>query len=160
MREPEYIAGKGLACLRLGGLSYVWQTHDSKPANKGLFAFVYPYFDYWFVSGKMSQDKFPKKELPKHLQPKPRKFYVDGEILTKLEVPNAEDMLNGWLKTSAKELFAYLPRQFAKDIAFSRQIAREHKIKITFANPYSGSAFPRVSVDHYEVFIPYSSKIK
>lgn len=54
MREPEYIAGKGLACLRLGGLSHVWQNHDDKPANKGLYAFVYPYFDYWFTSGEMS----------------------------------------------------------------------------------------------------------
>lgn len=157
MREPEYIKNKGLACLRLGGLSPVYQDYAGKPANKGLYAFIYPYFDYWFLSGEMSESKFPKnKNLPKHLCPKPKKFYADGEVLTKLDVPNAKDMLNGWLKTSTKELFNYLPKQFAQDLALYRQFSKNYERK----NIYSKSASLSIAIDHYEIFVLASCKIK
>lgn len=98
--------------------------------------------------------------MPKHLQPKPKKFYVDGEVLTLLEVPNSLELPNGWFKTSTKELFDYLPKQFAKDVALRRAAQPKNEIGKINVNPYGGSKGFSISKDHYEIFIPYSSKIK
>lgn len=159
MRQPEYNSNKGLAFFRLGGLSPVFQDNLKAPANKGLWAFIFPYFDYWFLSGHFSQNKFPKKEVKKHLQPKPRKFYAKGEIFTLINVPGSEKY-NQWNLTTDKDLYNYLPKLFAKDIKYMQNLNRNNYNNYKFEiirNPYCGKGF--ISTDHMEVFIPNWTKI-
>ncbi len=170
MFKPEWDAKRGLACLRVGGLSPVIQNNSKAPTSKGLWAFVFPYFDWWYVSGKMSQDKFPKKETPKHLMPKPRKFFVQGVIYTRLNVPGSEKIelwhsdapvprLEVWYETTTKELFKFLPKQFSKDIAWLRSDKRMGELADVIKHPYFRGKGGYMGVDHLEVFVPASSKV-
>jgi hypothetical protein len=158
MKKPEYNPHKGIACYRVGGLSPVKQTHENRPAKRGIWAFVYPYFDWWFLSGRFSLDKFPKKEVAKHLAPKPRKFWAKGEIYTRLSVPGAELTSTGWYKTTCRELYAYLSKQFAKDLGYCRRIFGGGKKSGEIKHPYKGLGC--ISVDAYEVFIPNRTQIR
>jgi len=49
----EYSALKGLKLIRYGGLSPRKQKNDAKPdgVSSGLWAFIYPHWDSWFLSG-------------------------------------------------------------------------------------------------------------
>lgn len=160
MHEPEYYSTKGIALLRVGGLSPVWQNNSKAPENRGLWAFIFPHFDWWFMSGKMSADKFPKKKVEKHLYPKPRKFFAEGILYTRIMVPGSEEV-NGWNKTTAKELYQYLPKVFARDIKLlhssERDFAREHYKFYMIRHPYAGNGF--MGSDHMEVFVPSKTKI-
>lgn len=168
MFQPEWHPDSGLACLRLGGLSPVRQDNLKAPVGKGLWSFIFPYWDWWFLSGKQSRDKFPKKELPKHLRPKPRKFYAQGIIYTLLEVPGADKINDPWRETTDKELFKFLSKQFAKDIWWLRQSERiswgssskQVAFKADISHPYHGSKGGYMSVDHLEVFIPAQTRIR
>lgn len=159
MHGPEYKKEKGIALLRVGGLSPVWQNNPHVPENRGLWAFIFPHFDWWFLSGKMSVNKFPKKKAKKHLYPKPRKFFAEGTIYSRIVVPGSEKV-NGWNKTTAWELYQYLPKVFARDIkrlhSCERAFALDYKFYM-IRHPYAGNGF--MGSDHMEVFVPSKTKI-
>lgn len=150
------------------------QKNDSAPSNKGLWAFIYPYFDWWFLSGNFSdiegrftKDKKPNKNLMKS-------FYYQGPIFVKFEVPGGVEYDNGWTLTDTDVLWSYLPKIFSQDVAQGREALTgrvEYKknpqtddwkrvvTRTTELDHEKNKAMTRkpygfLSVDHYEVFIP------
>jgi hypothetical protein len=153
-RRPEYTAGKGLKFLRYGGLTPNKQKNDAAPQTNGLWAFVYPYFDVWFLSGdKGSKDGRFKKDgtANKSLM---KQFHYDGPVYSRINVPKSVDLDNGWFLTTSKALFEFLPKQYAKDLA----TMRKDKI-FAVDNNESKDVYRFMSKDHFEVFIPANGKI-
>lgn len=178
-RRPEYKPRKGLKFTRYGGLTPKKQDNASAPTNKGLWAFIYPHFDNWFLSGAFSdiEGRFTKdKKLNKNLL---KHFFYSGPIFTQIQVPNSIKH-ESWYLTNTDELASYLPKLFARDVADARQrstssvyhsvkddklvttvkrvsdIDPEYDKKIT-RDPYK---WGHSSVDHYEVFIPTKGSMK
>jgi len=162
--RPEYIPGKGLKFVRYGGLTPRKQKNAKAPYSKGLWAFVFPYFDAWFLSGEFSdiEGRFTKdgklnRNLIKH-------FYYDGPIFTKINVPGSTEV-NGWALTTTRDLADYLPKVYSSDVAQMRKgytsnygekriqdLDHDYMLKVN-KNPYNMG----MSTDHFEVFIPAKS---
>jgi hypothetical protein len=175
MHQPEWNKNKGIALLRLGGLSPVKQkVRQIVPERYGLWAFIFPYWDWWFLSGPMSKDKFPKKEVPKHLHPQPRKFWAQGTIYTRFQVPNALPIHRekhwflgaaDWYRTTDRDVYDHLDKIRARDIAQLRRLNREFwedipgEEQAKIRDPYARGQGGFMSVDHMEVFVPAHARI-
>lgn len=145
----EYSSKKGLRCTRYGGLSWVKQTNYKAPVKYGIWAFIYPHFDWWFLSGTFSKSKFKKNgEINHNLY---KSFWVKGEVYTHLPVPKAKEV-DGWYLTTTQNLAKFLPKQYSEDCTWQKR---------TFGMISSMAWWPprNVSKDHYEIFIPRGTKI-
>lgn len=182
MQYPQWNPNKGIAMLRLGGLSPVKQkVRQIVPERYGLWAFIFPYWDWWFVSGKSSQDKFPKKEVAKHRMPHPKKFFAQGTIFTRFPVKNSVKVEtessyffgpNLWYRTDDRDLYQYLSKKFAQDLGQCRHLVthsmfrNERVLDLSeeeasrIKHPYLKGRGGYLSLDHFEVFIPRGTKIK
>lgn len=164
MRKPIYKPRKGMKFIRYGGLRPVKQKNRKAPESRGLWAFVFPYFDWWFLSNPCSHGHGRFKKNGSFNKKLLKKFFYEGSIYTPISVPGGEvvETRSGhvWVKTTTKEFFSFIPKVYASDISTARKViyedgrrpskdeAREYE-KLVTRNPYS-----YVSVDHYEVFIP------
>lgn len=177
VRRPEYKPGKGLKFTRYGGLTPRKQKNKSAPTKRGLWAFVYPYFDWWFLSGKFShiEGRFKKNYPEQSSKVKDvinnnllKHFFYDGPIYTKINVPGSVEQDN-WYLTTTKELSDYLPKVFSQDTALSREIFTKdlNDKKVSDIDHEKDAAVKRspykyghISTDHYEVFIPSKRSLK
>lgn len=149
--RPEYKPGKGLKFTRYGGLTPRKQKNTAAPIKKGLWAFIYPHWDWWFLSGGFSdiEGRFKKSgEINKNLL---KHFYYEGPVFTKINVPGSSEK-NGWYLTTTEELSKHLPKQYSGDLKFSRkEVGHKPQNKAVTRDVYKHG---NISIDHYEVFIP------
>jgi len=190
MRKFDYKAGKGLRFTRYGGLGMVRQKNKAAPSSRGLWAFIYPHFDWFFLSGEFSQGdgRFPKKKDDDSFKKRFNKnllkhFYYQGPVFVRFKVPGSsesETESGGWYLTNTEDLRDHLPKLFAKDVSGARETFSSD-IDHTF-NPETGeydrsvkrlrdpghedlkrvtrNPYSLFSVDHYEVFIPAPGTLK
>ena len=162
-RRPKWHKDKGLKLIRVGGLSHVTQDNGKAPVRKGLWAFVWPHFDWWFVSGSFSH-KNGRPNDPN--QWRLREFWYKGPIYVRFDINEIIGPGSGmycesrmgypWWLTTARSLYNSIPKLYSADL-------RELK-KATLGpwrvvpkgyqrNPYYGCACT-CGTDHFEVFIP------
>lgn len=63
-RDHQYVRGKGLRLSRLGGIGGQRQkgnTASPTGVRSGYWAFIWPHWDWWFLSGDFSNEKFTGK---------------------------------------------------------------------------------------------------
>jgi hypothetical protein len=180
MQRPQWYVKKGIRLLRCGGLSHVRQDNLKAPEKFGLWCFIWPHFDWFFLGAECSRNKFPHKKLSQgeitekeyYRLSKPRSFWYKGSIYTPINIPNSEKYERGsagafgqnyWFKTNDKQLFHYLHKVYASDLAaLKRCFKPEAKASARWHESYreyiSGSYQrpPKApcGVDHFEVFLP------
>ena len=72
------VQGGKMLFNRVGGLDAKYQTNERAPEKRGIWAFPYPLFDYFFVGGKFSS---PSIHRPK----KPKMVTLDDKMRRELE---------------------------------------------------------------------------
>lgn len=156
MHTPVYKKNKGIKLIRYGGLSIRKQKNDKAPEKHGMWAFIFPYWDWWFLSGSFSdiEGRFQKDgRYNKNLL---KKFFYRGRIYSALEVPNSERVETPcgliWYLTDEKSLYNHLGKIYARDLAFARKHV-EHPVT-DLCHKKNVYKYGNISVDHYEVFIP------
>lgn len=154
-RRPQHNK-QGMKFTRYGGLTPRKQKNKKAPTRKGLWAFIFPYFDWWFLSGNFSdiEGRFKKsgkinRNLLKH-------FYYNGPIFTAINVPGSLPY-NDWFLTDTENLFSYLPKQYAQDLKISRKEVGHEPQNIAVARDVY--KYGNISTDYYEVFIPTKGAI-
>jgi hypothetical protein len=162
-RRPQWHKDKGIKLIRVGGLSHVRQTNSAAPkgCKKGLWAFIWPYFDWWFVSGSFSQhDGRPKdkNQWRKHT------FWYKGDIFTRIDLqktagPGAGTVWDDrWVLTDDRRLHEAMSKTYAADLKFIKKLLSDWKEEGKFTgNPYFQNC---CSTDHFEVFIPRRKKVR
>lgn len=164
-RRPQWHKDKGIKLIRVGGLSHVRQDNGRAPrgCKKGLWAFIWPYFDWWFVSGEFSHhDGRPKdkNQWRKHA------FWHKGDIFTRIDLhavagPSyGTDWDGRWLLTDDRRLYDGMKKTYAADLKMIKKMDFG-PVKVeegTFTgNPYFQSC---VGTDHFEVFIPRRKRVR
>lgn len=127
---------KSLTFCRVGGLSPVKQKKNkSVPTRYGLYAFVYPYIELFFLSATNDNGIATEKERQRKntryyqfLREGYRKFEHVGYLWTRIYIPGAK-IKNGWCYTDTETLKSMMP-----------------KLKVD-------QAIHKYSKDHFEVFI-------
>ncbi len=148
-RETRRKNPGGIVLHRVGGLSAVRQRNDRAPARRGVWAFIWPYFDrsYLYIAGR--------SRVPEMKRDGKRVFLHRGPLWTHLEVPGWTRRVQAddgslWYLVDADRLAAHLPRARAQDAEFRRKAG----------GPRVSRLGPRADaptspwVDHYEVFVP------
>lgn len=159
MKKPVWNKDQGLKLIRYGGLSPVKQDNKRAPANQGLWAFIYPYFDFFFLGASFSHDKWNKDKDGHLLKPKSnlrKVFWHHGDIFTHIEIPGSIPWKRGnqWHLTTDRELFDYLSVVAKNDLAYIRKDLSEWGVDpVLKINPYSSGMYG-MGIDHLEVFIP------
>ena len=155
---------------RYGGLSPVKQTHYQKkeeemnfhspPEKYGFYAFIFPYIDWFLLSGtdKLKEGKFKNKR--KRLTQKYRKFQVSGPIWTHMDIPpklNAFilDKKGYWTKID----FIYLE----EILKYNKKEEKKYLFSLSGVKkniPLSCNVYNFINTDHLEIFVPKGTKIK
>jgi hypothetical protein len=175
--EYEYISGQGLKLTRFGGLSFFKQKNGNRPdgISKGHWAFVWPFFDWWFMSGSpmAKSGRWTKDGQP---SAKPTNYYYNGPIFVRFDIDEFKTNKksygilwdDNWYLTHtrySKELFGKIfaadlkeLRKLQHDEPYTKSLPREKYINniLRTKNPYRG--YGCLSKDHYEVFVPQRTK--
>lgn len=157
-RKPTWDKDKGMKFIRVGGLSHVIQDNGKAPERKGLWAFIWPYFDWFFVSGHFSHKNGRKKDPN---QWRKREFWYRGPIYTPINLNKVgfgaslvESALGfPWWLTDTTTLYESMCKVYAYDLKQLKNLecgGAKMVDKGFCGNPYSSY----ISTDHYEVFIP------
>jgi hypothetical protein len=158
---------KKLILARYGGLSPKKQHHyvsnekdmsfHTAPERKGIYAFLWPYIDLFLLSGTdkfiYSSEKRKREQLPY----KYRKFTVEGDIWTHINIhPKYEYVVKerkgSWVRIDSEDFVKVFKKEYLKNIKEAKEwTGKKDKIK----NPYLF-----ITTDHLEIFIPAKTKIK
>lgn len=156
MSKPVWNRRRGIKLIRYGGLSPVRQDNGAAPVDHGLWAFVFPYFDTFFLTGRFSRDKWelaedgglksPRKELR-------RTFWHRGDLFTRFAIPGSCEWErgNGWSLTSDRELFEFIHDSAPANFQFAAKCWGGSFLP-NRTNPYQRPN--NISVDCLEVFVP------
>jgi len=159
----------GVMLQRVGGLSPVRQRNNNfAPADKGIWAFVYPYFDDFFLSAtndrglaEPSDESGAPRGGSRLMQREiegTRKFVHAGPLYTRINVPGSI-LIDGWYYTTGAELKKYLPKFHAKLTGEMQRLSMRDSKGNPLKNPttYPTRSKPEkyFSVDHFEVFVPH-----
>lgn len=155
MKKPVWKKNKGIKLIRYGGLSPVKQTNRAAPVDRGLWAFVFPYFDLWYLTGSFSKDKWEHDETGCRISPRRecRKiFWHSGDLFTRFNIPGsvAWNRGNGWYLTTDRDLYDYL-NQHAPDF-LKEVVSWRGSLMPNRTNPFSVPN--NLSLDCLEVFVP------
>lgn len=164
----EYVAGKGIRLYRYGGLGGTKQKNTASPSGvkNGMWAFIWPHFDDWFLSGQMSKigGRFTK-DGEKSM--KINDFWYDGPIFFRLPLdldPHIKEWDETWSVTHTRYLPKILTQLYSSDLDFAKSPSmyygwndpkgRTEKFLKHINNIKDPYLQGRISKDHYEVFIP------
>lgn len=156
---------KGIKLIRVGGLSPVKQTNKSAPEKKGVWAFVWPYYDLFFL-GSTSAEGVNKKHS-RYDQMKLegwRRFIHKGKLYSRVNVPGSIEV-GDWYCTTGVEYNKYLSKLFSlyfKDMRqYSMNNVRQHfgntktkKQMNDYLTPAGVNPWSFFSKDDMEVFVP------
>lgn len=157
---------KGVKLMRVGGLSPVRQTNKDAPEKRGVWAFVWPYFDLYFLSAtndrgiahQGSDGKMPVTRLDQFNREGFRTFFHSGVMYTRFKVPNSTET-GDWFKTTGVDLANYLSKhhsQLMKDYrALVDPSGRAYDVR--HSNPAKFFASGMWS-GMWEVFVPNPEK--
>lgn len=149
---------RGIVLHRVGGLSPVRQRNKSAPEKHCVWAFIWPYFDSFFIGSTgpegpwdSAADRAKGREhsprVREWLRDGTRKFTHHGRLWTRLDVPHCVEK-NGWCLTDADTLAEFVRRVKHDDY---KELRRRQRLPVGNFNPYGGGRF---SVDGFEVFVP------
>lgn len=166
-RKPQWHKDKGIKLIRVGGLSHVRQDNNVAPRGnrKGLWAFIWPHFDWWFVSGAFSHKDGKTKDKN---QWREHVFWHKGDIFTPIDLrtinPAAGTQWDDrWLLTDDKRLYDAMSKVYSSDLKSLKQGRLWGEMRLVSpdytGNPYYGSVCT-TSTDHMEVFIPRRKRVK
>jgi hypothetical protein len=147
------IESKGIKLSRVGGLSPVKQkNNEDAPEKYGVYAFIWPYFDDFFLSSFDQEGEKPGGRLKQLDKEGTRTWNHHGRIWTRIEIQGTENR-NGWYLTDADTLSNIVKKEYAKDRAEIYRMHKNDKNKKFPANikPYGHFRF---GVDKFEVFVP------
>lgn len=166
-----YLNGPGIVVSRLGGWSPVAQTNERAPEERGVWAFIYPYFEPYFVAStdaegvvyEEDESGVTVKTRPsRYVQMKARtspsnnlkKARYEGMLYTRIRVPGGE-VRGGWCYVDADILRKYVFGKYHTELytEFASQWRSEYGRGENF-KPMTRTQMPRVSADGFEVFIP------
>lgn len=168
-----------LRLCRYGGLSAVKQTHyttdyDSMtfhgaPERYGIYAFLFPYIDWFLLGGDTGKIKSkidydgPKRD---NLLVPYKKFSVNGDIWTHIEPHPKYRMFvkeerGNWFRMDSNDFVTMFKKDFAKQVGEYLDFMNNNinwggneKIRCTVKAP-----FKFFSKDHLEIFVPKDTKI-
>jgi len=110
-------SGPGILISRLGGWSPVRQTNTAAPEKKGVWAFIWPYFEPYLVGSgdhrgptesiRPSRMELMKKNKRKDPSLAIKRARYTGPLYTRFAVPGAEEV-DGWFLTDDKTLKKYV----------------------------------------------------
>ena len=161
---------KKLILARYGGLSPVKQTHyqsnendmlfHTAPERKGIYAFLWPYIDWFLLGGKTGKLKEGEyKNKHESLVFKMKKIRVDGYIWAHVDIPKKYQYMikeekGSWYKIHSKDFEYILPKIFAYRVKEGCQLwSKKHSNEYKFF-------FKWFSYDDLEIFIPKKTTIK
>lgn len=152
----------GIILQRAGGLSSVKQANDRAPEKKGVWAFIWPFYELFLLGstgpeGKTSGEDSRFCQLQREGW---RKWEHEGKIWTRIEVPGSPIYKNGWFLTTGYELDKHMSKYFSQVLRDYRRYSKKTKEKFdeefdpadmfpAGANPY-GTVY---SCDEFEVFV-------
>lgn len=158
---------KGVKLMRVGGLSPVKQTNTSAPEKYGVWAFVWPYFDLFFLSSTnhrgittqpKNSDKEPVTRITQFKKEGFRTFFHTGVLYTRFDVPGGIDYDKDWCKTTGTDLADYLSK-------YHSQLMKDYRSSLNRVDPNGYSyrverSTPEkfFSRDMWEVFVPNPGK--
>jgi len=161
---------KGIKLARYGGLSPVKQTHyttdydnmtyHGAPEKYGIYAFLYPYID-WFLlggdTGKIKKKTEGLKNKRSVLNAPYKKFSVEGDIWTHIEPQGAlftlvKETRGSWFRISASDF----PKIFTKEYS---SLIKEYHALVPNRHYTVKSPFKLYGTDYLEIFVPKASKI-
>ena len=109
--------GSGILVSRLGGWSPVRQTNKSAPEKRGVWAFIWPYFEPFLVGstdhrGPTEHDRPSRMDLMRGNKRKDpslalKRARYTGPLYTRMEVPGAE-LVGDWYLTDDQALKKYV----------------------------------------------------
>ncbi|TXH60592.1 MAG: hypothetical protein E6Q89_00665 [Bacteroidia bacterium] len=144
--------GPGIVLSRVGGLSHVKQTHDYSPSNHGLWAFVFPYFEMFFIGSTTLGGSIKKGEQKskydslKLRETKIRRFRWVGKIYVRINVPGSQPLNDIWNISDADIFREYIFTRYIPDL--------KNRYPNYFYHPERPLAPPRYLKDSFEVFLP------
>ena len=153
----------GIVLQRAGGLSAVKQDNDRAPAKKGLWAFIWPFYELFLLGSTGPEGKTYGKDSRYHQLQREgwRKWEYEGKIWTRYEVPGCPIIRNGWYLTTGRDLQKDLGKYISECKAAVRREQKEnyesftgeelpaHKLSPEGGNPFSGA----YCCDSFEVFV-------
>ena len=151
----EKLAGKGIALQRVGGLSPVKQVgNDSAPEKYGVYAFIYPYGDLFFLGSTNPEGIVPsdKSRLQQFQREGYKRFIHHGRIWTRIGSVVHSVEKNGWYLTDADTLADYIPKIIAKENKFLRKLWGPKNQPV--------GSIVGLSKDMFEVFVPQPTEEK
>jgi len=128
-----------LILARVGGLSPVRQRNEAAPARKGLWAFLWPWFDTWLLSGTNArgwlenQDQKGGTRLEDFKREGYRKFKHCGYVWTHFDIPGKEVLTKGhWNLVHSSDLAREIPRIYKSELkALRKQYWEDSKTPTT-----------------------------
>jgi len=170
---------KRIELARYGGLSPVKQKHyttnydemtfHGAPEKYGMYAFLWPYID-WFLltgnTGKMKDDSKEYKNKRESLNCSYKRFSVDGEIWIHLDVPAKYqymilDERGSWIKIHSDNFVLLFKKVYAITTGEAIELERNGfgSSEINDLDKTIKSAFKFFTTDHLEIFVPKGTKI-
>lgn len=148
---------KGIKLIRVGGLSPVKQTNKAAPEKKGVWAFVWPYYDLFFL-GSTSAEGVNKKHSRYDQMKREgwRRFIHKGKLYSRVNVPGSIEV-GDWYCTTGVEYNKYLSKLHSTTFKEMRQFQKKmnsHLKNDKYLAPAGMNPWSYFSKDSLEVFVP------
>lgn len=162
---------KNLKLVRYGGLSAVKQKHYSTnydemefhgaPERFGFYSFLFPYIDWFLLSGDTGKIKNVDSSLVKNrratLAVPYKKFSVNGFIWTHIKptsknIKMITDTRGSWYKIHSSDFNILFKKEFSLMVAENNRMFGN--VNKTIKNPYSN-----ICTDYLEIFVPKNTTI-
>ena len=170
---------KRIELARYGGLSPIKQKHyttnydemtyHGAPEKYGIYAFIWPYIDWFLINGdtgKIKDNTDGLKNKRSRLNCTYKRFSVDGEIWIHLEIPPKYqhmilDERGNWVKIHSDDFVKLFKKVYAIDTGEAIDLERrgwgsEEEIDL---NKTIKKAYQFFTTDHLEVFVPKGTTI-
>ena len=170
---------KRIELARYGGLSPIKQKHyttdyenmsfHGAPEKYGIYAFLWPYIDWFLISGdtgKMKDDKDNLKNKRSALNCTYKRFSVDGHIWIHLDIPpKFQHMVleerGSWVKIHSDNFVELFRKVYAITTGEAIDLERRGwgQEEESDLDKTIKSAFKSFTTDHLEIFVPKGTKI-
>ncbi len=170
---------KKLILARYGGLSPIKQNHYTSnyddmsfhgaPEKYGIYAFLWPYIDWFLLSGTNKLKSYEKecKNKREQLNCTYKKFSVNGPIWVHIDIPSkyqhmVMDKRGDWVKIHSEDYVSIFKKVYAITTGQSIHLVTTDfysKDRVSNIDYTLKSAFKFICTDHLEIFVPKGTKI-
>lgn len=157
-------AAQGILLQRVGGLSPVRQDNAHAPVSHGVWAFIWPFADLFFLSSTGPEGRTKPGQKAERLKQVDRegfrRFVHTGPLYTRYHVPHSRDAGNGWYLTDGETLAAFVRKHVHEAAQDLREALRGDSMGWEYPlgqKPFANIS-GRYSRDNFEVFVPRPSE--